>query len=190
MKLVETILNQSKKTYYFAIVFLMTVFESIFLFIPPEVFITPSVIADKKKALPVVISASLGSIIGGVISYLIGFYLFDSVGIWLIENFSSLEKFEIAKQLFIKHGVLIILITAFTPVPYKLMAISAGFIGYPVYLFIGISAIFRTGRFAIIGILLYLFQEKANIILKKYFLPITLLAIAFALIGFLIITFL
>ena len=189
MKLVEKILKQSTKPYYFLIVFLMTVFESIFLFIPPEVFMTPSIISDKKKAVPVVLSASLGSLVGGAISYLIGFYLFDSLGIWLIENFSSPEKFEIAKQLFIKHGAFIILITAFTPLPYKLMAITAGFIGYPSYLFIGISAIFRTGRFAIIGSLLYLFQEKANLILKKYFLPITLLTIAFALIGLLIITF-
>ncbi len=190
MKLVESILKQSTKPYYFIIVFLETVFESIFLFIPPEVFITPSIIADKKKALPVIISASIGSIVGGIISYLIGFYLFDSLGIWLIENFSSLEKFEIAKHLFIKHGILIIFITAFTPVPYKLMAITAGFIGYPIYLFIGISAIFRTGRFAIIGTLLYIFQEKANLILKKFFLPLTLLAIFFTIVGFLILTFL
>ncbi len=147
---------------------------------------TPPIVASKKRAVPTVVAASIGSIVGGAIAYMIGLWLFDSVGVWLIENFASMERFEIAKQLFIKHGVFIILLTAVTPIPYKLMAICAGFMGFPALLFLGVSAIFRTGRFAIVGYLLWRFQESANKIVKKYFWPLTAAAILIAGVGILL----
>jgi len=166
----------------------MTIFESIFLFIPPEVFMTPAIVANKKRAIPITVAASIGSIVGGAIAYMIGYWLFDTIGIWLIENFASMEKFELTKSLFTQYGILIIIVTAVTPVPYKLLAICAGFLNYNILLFLGVSAIFRTGRFAIIGFLLWRFQERANLIVKKYSWQLIIGAIIFALLGLLIIT--
>lgn len=180
MKLSEYLLSRAETKTYTWLVFLMTVCESIFLFIPPEVFMTPPIIANKKRAVPVVLAATLGSIVGGIIAYCIGLWLFDSVGVWLIENFASIEKFELAQSLFIKHGIFIIFLTAVTPVPYKLMAICAGFMGFPAVLFLGLSAVFRTGRFAIVGYLLWRFQGRANAIVKKFFWPLTAAAIIIA----------
>lgn len=183
MRLGEFMLKKADTNMYSWFVFFMTVCESIFLFIPPEVFMTPPIIANKKRTIPTVVAASLGSIVGGAIAYMIGLWMFDSVGVWLIENFASMEKFEMARQLFIKHGVFIIVMTAVTPIPYKLMAMCAGFMGFPALLFLGVSAIFRTGRFAIVGVLLWKFQERANLIVKKYFWQLTVAAIAVAGIG-------
>ena len=184
MKFSEYILKKSESPFYSWIVFFLTICESIFLFIPPEVFMTPPIIANKKRALPITIAASLGSIVGGAIAYMIGLWLYDSVGIWLIETFSNPELIETAiKPMFSKYGILIIVLTAVTPIPYKLLAIWLGFIGYPIFLFLAVSAIFRTGRFAIISTLLYFFQERANAIVKKYFWPITIGAIAAAILG-------
>lgn len=189
MKLVNRILEKAEQPWYAWVVFLMTIFESIFLFIPPEVFMTPAIVANKKRAVPVTIAAALGSIIGGAIAYMIGLWLFDTVGVWLIEHFASMEKFELTKTLFNKYGIMIIILTAITPVPYKLLALCAGFLHYPIVIFLGVSAIFRTGRFAIIGLLLWCFQEKANAIVKKYSWQLTIGAIVFALLGLLVITF-
>ncbi len=189
MKLSEYLLSRAETRGYTWLVFLMTVCESIFLFIPPEVFMTPPIIANKKRAIPVVIAASLGSIVGGIIAYCIGLWLFDSVGIWIIENFASMEKFELAQNLFIRHGIFIIFLTAVTPVPYKLMAITAGFMGFPAVLFLGLSAVFRTGRFAIVGYLLWRFQEHANTIVKKFFWPLTAAAILLAGFGIILMFF-
>ncbi|MBQ7055959.1 MAG: DedA family protein [Alphaproteobacteria bacterium] len=181
MKFSEFILKKSESPAYSWIVFFLTICESIFLFIPPEVFMTPPIIANKKRALPITVAAALGSLVGGAIAYLIGMWLFDSVGIWLIQTFSNPELIETAiKPMFSKYGILIIVLTAVTPIPYKLLAIWLGFIGYPIWLFLGVSAIFRTGRFAVVGLLLYLFQERANYIVKKYFWPLMVLAIVAA----------
>ena len=184
MKFSEYILRKSESRGYSWLVFFLTICESIFLFIPPEVFMTPPIIANKKRALPITIAASLGSLVGGAIAYMIGLWLYDSVGVWLIETFSNPELIETAiKPMFSKYGILIIVLTAVTPIPYKLLAIWLGFIGYPMLLFLGVSAIFRTGRFAIIATLLYFFQERANAIVQKYFWPLTIGAIVAAILG-------
>ena len=184
MKFSEFILQKSESRGYSWLVFFLTICESIFLFIPPEVFMTPPIIANKKRALPITIAASLGSIVGGAIAYMIGMWLYDSVGIWLIETFSNPELIETTvKPMFSKYGILIIVLTAVTPIPYKLLAIWLGFIGFPRLLFLAVSAIFRTGRFAIIASLLYFFQERANAIVKKYFWPLTIGAIVAAILG-------
>ena len=178
MKFSEYILNKSESRGYSWIVFLLTVCESIFLFIPPEVFMTPPIIANRKRAFPITVAASLGSIVGGAIAYMIGMWLYDSVGVWLIETFSNPELIETAiKPMFSKYGIMIIVLTAVTPIPYKLLAIWLGFIGYPMLIFLAVSAIFRTGRFAILATLLYFFQERANAIVNKYFWPLTIGAI-------------
>lgn len=184
MKFSEFILQKSESRGYSWLVFFLTICESIFLFIPPEVFMTPPIIANKKRAIPITVAASLGSIVGGTIAYLIGMWLYDSVGIWLIETFSNPELIESTiKPMFSKYGIMIIVLTAVTPIPYKLLAIWLGFIGYPLWLFLAVSAIFRTGRFAIIATLLYFFQERANAIVKKYFWPLTIGAIIAAIFG-------
>lgn len=184
MKFAEYILSKSESRTYSWIVFILTICESIFLFIPPEVFMTPPIIANKKRAVPITIAASLGSIVGGAIAYMIGAWLWDSVGLWLINTFSNPDLIENAiKPMFSKYGILIIVLTAVTPIPYKLLALWLGFIGYPIWIFLGVSAIFRTGRFATIATLLYFFQERANAIVKKYFWPITIGAIIAAGLG-------
>ncbi len=188
MKLVTRILDKAAQPWYAWVVFIMTIFESIFLFIPPEVFMTPAIVANKKRAVPITTAAAFGSIVGGLITYMIGLWLFDTVGMWLINNFATPEKFELTQTLFNKYGIMIIILTAITPIPYKLLALCAGFLQYPVLIFLGVSAIFRTARFALVGALLWRFQEKANRIINKYSWQLTICAIVFALLGLLIIT--
>ncbi|MDE6477837.1 MAG: VTT domain-containing protein [Alphaproteobacteria bacterium] len=187
MKLVDAILQKSGHPAYAWVVFFLTFCESVFLFIPPEVFMTPAIIADRRRAMPITIAAALGSLVGGAAAYMIGLWLFDSVGVWLIQNFASMEKFALAQDMFVRHGLFIIFLTAVTPIPYKLMAICAGFMGFPALVFLGISAIFRTARFALVGFLLWRFQEQANAIVKKYFWPLTVAAITVTAIGLCII---
>ena len=101
----------------------------------------------------------------------------------------GLKMMKLTQSMFNQYGIMIIILTAVTPIPYKLLAICAGFLQYPVLLFLAVSAIFRTGRFAIIGFLLWRFQKQANEIVKKYSWQLTIGAIIFAMLGLLIIAF-
>jgi membrane protein YqaA with SNARE-associated domain len=111
------------------------------------------------------------------------------VGSWLINTFSSPEQFEMARGMFAKHGILIIFIAAFTPVPYKLLTICAGFLGFSPVLYLALTAVGRLGRFAVAGWLLWRFQEQANKMVKKYFWPLTLGAIGAAVAGLFLLYF-
>ncbi len=200
MKLINKILDKSAEPWYAWVVFVMTVFESIFLFIPPEVFMTPAIVANKKRAFSITLAAAIGSVVGGAIAYMIGYWLYDIIGTWLISVFADPQIIpdptnHVAVQNMIdsllnKWGIWMIAITAVTPIPYKVLAICLGLCHYPILLFIGVAGIFRTGRFAIIGFLLWRFQERANAIVKKYSWQLTIGAITFALFGLLLITLL
>lgn len=198
MKIINKILDQSAKPWYPWIVFFMTVCESIFLFIPPEVFMTPAIVAKKERAFSVTVAAAIGSIIGGAIAYMIGYWLYDVMGTWLISTFANPQIIPDATnhvavqnmidELLNKWGIWMIAITAVTPIPYKVLAICLGLCHYPILLFLGVSAIFRTGRFALVGFLLWRFQERANELVKKYSWQLTIGAIIFALLGLVIVT--
>lgn len=198
MKIINKILEKSSKPWYAWVVFAMTVCESVFLFIPPEVFMTPAIVAEKKRAFSITLAAALGSLVGGAIAYMIGFWLYDVIGTWLIATFANPQIIpdptnHVAVQAMIdellnKWGIWMIAVTAVTPIPYKVLAICLGLCHYPILLFLGVSAIFRTGRFAIIGFLLWRFQNKANEIVKKYSWQLTVAAIVFALFGLILVT--
>ena len=200
MKIIHKILDQSAKPWYTLVVFAMTVCESIFLFIPPEVFMTPAIVADKKRAWSITLAAALGSIVGGAIAYMIGYWLYDVIGTWLIATFANPQIIPDATDtvavqnmidtLLAKWGVWMIAVTAVTPIPYKVLAICLGLCHYPIWLFLGVSAIFRTGRFAIVGFLLWRFQSTANTLVKKYSWQLTIGAIVLALFGLILMTLL
>ena len=200
MKLINKILDQSAKPWYTFVVFIMTVCESIFLFVPPEVFMTPAIIAEKKRAVSITLAASLGSIVGGAIAYMIGYWLYDVMGTWIIATFANAQIIpdptnHVAVQTMIdellnKWGIWMIAVTAITPIPYKVLAICLGLCHYPIVLFLSVSAIFRTGRFAIIGFLLWRFQDTANTIVKKYSWQLMIGAIILALFGLIVIALL
>lgn len=187
MKIINKILNKANSKFYSFIIFIMTVCESIFLFIPPEIFITPAIISNKKRTFSAFLSASLGSIVGGTIAYFIGCFLFDNIGVHIINFVSTMEKFQNVQYLFNKYGVLLLIASAITPIPYKLLSICAGFMNYNFVLFILISGIFRTLRFAIYSFILWKFQEKANFIIKKYFWHLIFTSIFICIIGMLLI---
>lgn len=183
MKLQEYLLKKADSIGALWLVFFGTLCDSVFLFIPPEVYMAPPIVANKKRAVPAVVMASIGSLVGTIIAYMIGMWLYDSVGQWIINNFSSPEQFEIARGMFVRHGMLIILIATLTPMPFKILTICAGFIGFNPLLYFGFTTITRTLRFMIIGWLLWKFQEKSNQIVKKYFWPLVFGAIVFTSLG-------
>ena len=100
MKLVESILKKAEHPAYAWIVFILTVCESIFLFVPPEVFMTPPIIANRRRAIPITVAAAAGSLVGGAIAYLIGYWLFGAFPeiygmlIGHVADMSNVEKYS------------------------------------------------------------------------------------------------
>lgn len=141
--------------------------ESSFFPIPPDAMLIPMGLARPDRAFSYAFLCTWTSVAGGVLGYLIGALLYDSVGQWLIQLYGLSGKMEAFRESYAKWGALIILLKGLTPIPYKLVTITSGFAGYNILLFILFSIICRATRFYIVAFLLYRYGERARVILEE-----------------------
>ena len=131
--------------------------ESSFFPIPPDVMLVPMVLADRSKAWWYATIATVASVLGGIAGYMIGYFLIDTVGRWIIDLYGLATKFETFKETFNTYGVWILIIKGMTPIPYKLLTITAGVTQMAIVPFVIASIIARSMRFFLVAALLYWF---------------------------------
>src|SRR6202012_857336 len=127
--------------------------ESSFFPIPPDTMLIPMSLARPDRAWFYAHICTLTSVAGGVLGYIIGAKLYDSVGHWLISLYHLGDSVEAFRASYAKWGAMVILVKGVTPIPYKLVTITSGFAGYNIWLFILLSIITRGGRFFAAAIL-------------------------------------
>ena len=140
--------------------------EASFFPIPPDVMLAPMVLADRRRAFQLAGWCTLFSVVGGLFGYAIGSLLFHSIGHWLVEFYGYGDKLETFRATYAKLGWLI-LFQGFTPIPFKLVTISAGFAHYNLPLFVGLAAITRGSRFTLEAALLYWIGEPVREFIEK-----------------------
>ncbi len=128
--------------------------ESSFFPIPPDVMVVPMVLARRDQAYLIATVCTVSSVLGGILGYAIGYFLYDSVGQWLINVYHMGERIHGLKALYDQWGSLVILIKGFTPIPFKLVTIASGFFQFNFPLFVLLAAITRGARFFLIAWLL------------------------------------
>ena len=149
--------------------------ESSFFPIPPDILLIPMALASKAKALFYAFICTLFSVLGGTLGYAIGYFFFNSIGLYIVEFYHLENSFNIFENYYKEFGILIVLGAGITPFPYKFITIASGVFGLNIFLFIIVSIIGRGLRFYLIAILLYFFGEKIMLIIDKYFNILTIL---------------
>jgi membrane protein YqaA with SNARE-associated domain len=127
----------------------------------------PMVLADRKRAFLMAAWCTLASVLGGMLGYAIGAFLYDSVGQWLIALYGYGERVEEFRAFYAEWGAWVILIKGVSPIPYKLVTIMSGFAGYSFPMFVLLSAITRGARFMLWAVLLYLYGEPIRDFIEK-----------------------
>ena len=97
---------------------------------------------------------TIASVLGGILGYAIGMFLYDSVGQWLIRVYGMAEGIEGFRETYREWGAWIILIKGFTPIPFKLVTIASGIAAFSFPLFVAASVVTRGARFFLIAWLL------------------------------------
>lgn len=156
--------------------------ESSFFPLPPDLLLVPMVIANRHAAWRLAAICTLASVIGGLFGYAIGYFLYETVGRWVIDFYHLTDKFEAMRQTFIEYGAEIILIKGMTPIPYKLLTITAGVAQLNLWVFVGASIVSRAMRFFLVAALLYFFGEPVRAFIEKRLTLVTS-AVAVALVG-------
>ena len=145
--------------------------ESSFFPIPPDVMIVPMVIAKKQHFIKIALIATIFSVLGGLFGYLIGYIFFNEIG-FKIFQFYGYENVNILKEMFsTKEGMFswfgLLFVAGFTPLPFKILIITSGFIHYNIFVFI-LTCVFTRGlRFLLVAFLTDKFGSKIGPFLEK-----------------------
>ena len=145
--------------------------ESSFFPIPPDVMIIPMVIAKKQHFVKIALIATTFSVLGGLFGYLIGYIFFNEIGFKIFEIYGY-ENVDVLKDMFSTKGGMLswfgLLFTAgFTPLPFKILTITSGFIHYNIFVFILTCVVTRGLRFFLVAFLTNKFGLKIGSFLEK-----------------------
>ena len=171
----------SSKLAYYALGFVSFI-ESFFFPVPPDLMIIPMVVAKKENYFKIFLIATIFSVLGGLVGYILGVFFLD-ISMGIIEFYGYEEKvFEIQNKISSKGGFLfwigVMFLAGFTPLPFKLFTIASGIVGFNIVAFFFICLFTRGLRFFIVSYLTYLFGNKfRNFIDKKGALWFTVIGI-------------
>ena len=183
--------------------------ESSFFLIPPDVLLIPMVLGAQHRYLLFASTATIASVVGGLIGYLLGYFAWQTVGVWLVEHVMRIELVEVAGRLdialpayianllalkspylfqaFDQYNAWVVFVFAFTPLPYKLITISAGFAQVNLLVFTLASLAARGARFFAVAFVVYKFGGTAQAFIDKYFNILTILFVVLLALGFLLV---
>ena len=142
--------------------------EASFFPIPPHPLLGLMCLAEPKRAIRFAAIATIASVVGGLLGYAIGHLLFDTIGAQLLSLLGLTESFPKAACYLREYGAEIIMIKGATPIPFKLLTITAGFIQMNLVSFILASIVSRAISFMIVGVLFRLFGAPIKAFIDKY----------------------
>jgi len=141
--------------------------ESSFFPVPPDAMLVPMALARPDKAYSFATICTLSSVAGGMLGYAIGYFLYESVGLWLMHLYGYGGKIEAFRQAYVEWGTWIILLKGLTPIPYKIVTIASGFTGYPFIPFVLLSIVARGMRFFLVAFLIHRYGPQARAIIEE-----------------------
>jgi len=164
--------------------------EASFFPIPPHPLLGLMCLAEPRKAIRFAIIATAASVLGGLFGYAIGYFLYEAVGAALIAGLGLSESFPKAACYLREYDVEVIILAGTTPIPFKLLTITAGFIEMALVPFILASIAGRSIIFMSVGILFRLFGAPIKAVIDKHLGKVTALFGVLIVAGFLAIALL
>ena len=153
--------------------------ESFIFPIPPDVLIIPMTIARKHEWIKIAMIATIGSVLGACLGYFIGYVFFNEIGLKIFEIYgvdnASFLKDKVSSEGGVIAWITLLAIAGFSPVPFKLLTITSGFINFNILYFIIISILTRGSRFFLIAFLIGNFGPTMKKIIEKKLLKFSIL---------------
>jgi membrane protein YqaA with SNARE-associated domain len=158
--------------------------ESSFFPIPPDVILIPMSLAKPQRALRYAAICTVASVAGGALGYAIGALLYETLGQWLINLYGYADRMAALKESYAHWGALIILLKGLTPIPFKLVTIVSGLLGYNFAIFLALSLVTRGARFFLLAGALNWFGDPLRVALERHFALFLGLIVVIIIVGF------
>lgn len=142
--------------------------ESTIVPVPLEAVMVPLMQARREKLWLIALMATVGCLIGAVIGYGIGYYLFDLLGDWVINTFATQDKFEQVKQQMQSQGFWFVMTLGVAPIPFQIAMLAAGATQFSLPLFVAATVVARSLRYFGLALVVYIAGNKAERLIKRY----------------------
>lgn len=183
----DAIVRQAEKPAAIWVMAMVAFAESSIFPLPPDILLIPMTLANRQKAFLYATVGAGASVIGGLVGYSIGYFLFESVGRSIIDFYGLEESFAHFSQVFHEYGAWILILKGATPVPYKLLTITAGFTQLDLTTFVLASLVSRSLRFYIFAVLLWYFGEPMRNFVERRLGLVALILVALMVGGFMVV---
>ncbi len=170
--------------------FIIALAESSFFPIPPDVLLLALCVGSPAKSFRFALVCSVGSVIGGMLGYAIGYGAWQVVHGLFIPYIFSQGVFDQVQQLYEGNAFVAILTAAFTPIPYKVFTIAAGVFNVGFGTLVVASLLGRSARFLLVAGTIYLFGTQVKALIEKYFDWVTWLFLILLVGGFAVVRYL
>ena len=165
-----------KSKFFLAII---SFIESFIFPIPPDVIIIPMTIAKKNDWFKIALVATTFSVLGACLGYFIGYVFFNEIGVKIFELYGvdnvSFLKDKVSSEGGLLAWITLLAVAGFSPVPFKLLTITSGFVHFNLFLFITVSLITRGSRFFLIAFLIGNFGNTMKKLIEKKLLKISII---------------
>lgn len=179
-RLYDWILSWAHSPYGAATLVVLAVAEASFFPIPPDVLLIALALSIPSQALRYAASCTLGSVVGGIIGYHLGFALWNTVEPLLIPSLFSLEDFEVVMTWYDGYGAATVVGAELTRIPYKVITVAGGVAHINFIAFVLTSIVGRGARFFLIAALIHRYGDRAKDFIDRHFNRV---AIVFTLVG-------
>lgn len=186
-RLYDWVLHWAQTPYGLVALVVLAFVESSFFPVPPDVLLLALALATPKKAFRYAAWCTLGSVLGGLLGYYLGYgfwSVFEPV-VLKVPGFTA-ARIEYVTGLYREYDFWAVFVAAFTPIPYKVFTITAGISQLNLPAFILASVVGRGARFFLVALVIRAFGEKAKQFIDKYFNMLTIAATLLLIGGFLL----
>ena len=194
-RLYDWILHWAETKYGVPALFLLALAESSFFPIPPDVLLITLALGARSKAIRFALVCSVASIVGGIAGYGIGYFAWwsgsEAYSVVALFFFNHIPGFT--EQVFLNiqekyeiYNFLIVFTAGFTPIPFKIITISAGAFSVNFPMFLLASTVSRSARFFLVALLIRQFGEPITAFIDKYFNVLSIIFTLLLIGGFLV----
>lgn len=177
--------KETDKKYVIYLLAVVAFFESVIFPIPVDIFTFTLASAHPKKWIHYGTVATIFSVMGALLGYFLGAYLFDTFGQQMISFYGYEDQFARVLELFNQNVFWVMFVSAFTPIPYKVFTVAGGALSVALAPFIIASILGRGLRFFAETYIPYRFGETAGRHMLKNFNSYLLLLVVL-IIGYII----
>ena len=185
-RLYDWVLQWSTTSYALPVLFIISFVESSFFPIPPDILLIAMVVASPVGWFRFAFVCSVGSVLGGMFGYLIGYQFMDLIGNRIVAFYHFQEKWDKIGLLYDKYNAWAVAAAGFSPLPYKVFTLAAGAFEINFLTFVLASAASRAARFFLVAALIYKFGPPFKILIEKYFNTFTIIFMILLVLGFFI----